>query len=130
MAVGADGVGDAVVVELADACGEVAVAPERLRQADGVRDGLAKELRVGQDAGAVRIKAGEHRIPARAAQRELAVRVLKADAACSELVEVRRFDERMAVAAETVVQIVRHHEEDVRTRAGVGERGGKNDGNG
>ena len=47
-----------------------------------------------------------------------------------QLVEVWRFNERMAVAAKAVVEIVRHHEHDVRARGSVRRSKGEKDSGG
>ncbi len=118
VAIGADGFGDVVVVELADAGGEVSVHAEGVGEALVVGDGLAEDEGIGEDAGAARVEAGEHGIPAGAAEGELAVGALKADAARGELVDVGRGDLGMAVATEGVVQVVRDDEEDVGSVGG------------
>ena len=112
--------GHVVVVELADARGEIAAEPERLRQADVLRDGLPEDLRIGEDAGAVRIQPGEHGIAARPAERECAIGALEPHAARGKLVDVRRLRARVTVAAEPVVQIVGDEEQNIPPGHGVG----------
>ena len=121
MAVGADRVGHVVVIELADPADEVAGLAKRLRHADLRGNRLPEDLPVGQDARAVGIESGEHRIAARPAQRERAVRAIEAHAAGRQLVDVRRLGQRVAVAAEQVVEIVGDQEQHVRA-AGVSGR--------
>ena len=72
VAVGADRLGHVVVVQLADPGGEVAREAERLRHAELRGDRLPEDLRVRQDAGAVGIQPGQHRVAARPAERERA----------------------------------------------------------
>lgn len=64
VAVGADGPRHVVVIELADPGREVPGVAERLRQTDLRRDRLSEDLLVRENAGTVRIKAGEERIAA------------------------------------------------------------------
>ena len=61
----------------------------------------------------VRPHPGEQRRPARAAQRELAIHPVEAHSAARQGVNVRRLCQRMAVATEGVVQVVRHQEQDI-----------------
>ena len=116
--VGADRFGHVVVVQLADPRGEVALLSKRLRQTDVRGDCLAEDLGVAQNAAAVRIQPREHRIAARSAQRKLAVSPLEGHAASRQPVDVRRPGQRIAVAAEHVVQVVRNQKQHVRS-AGV-----------
>jgi hypothetical protein len=110
VSVGADRIGDAVVVQLADASGKVTSKAKRLRQALLRRNRLAEDLTVVQDAGAVRIEAGQHRVAARPAQRKRAVRMLEANAAPRELVDIRRPGQRIAITAREIVEVVRDYE--------------------
>ena len=109
----ADGVGDVVVVKFADAAGEVALLAESLGEAQLIGDGFTEDLRIVVDAGAVGVKAGEHRIATGAAERVGAVGAVEADAAGGELVDVRRAREGIAVGAEHGVEVVGDEEEDV-----------------
>ena len=113
VAVGADGVGDVVVVKLPDAAGEPALLAEGLRQAELIRNGLPENQRITLDAGAVRIEAREHRITTGPAEWIRAVSTVEADTARGEPVDVGRARERIAVGSEHRVQIVGDEEEDV-----------------
>jgi hypothetical protein len=116
---GADGVRHAVVVELPDPDGPSTGTAEGLGEADLLGHRLAEDFRVGEDAGAVRIEPGEHRVPARATQGEGAVGPLEAYAPGREAINVRRPCLWIAVAAEHRVQVIRDEEQHV---AGAGVR--------
>ncbi len=119
---GADRQRHAVVIQLADACGEPPVRLEKLRERDGLRQLLAEmrrhrisRRRVRQHAGGIGSPSRQKRRPARAAQRVLRVDAVELHPARGELVDVRR-PHRRAVDAEIVVQIVGDQEQDVESR--------------
>lgn len=103
---------------------------EELRQQDDLGMPPAHRNLVAEDAGGIRPKPREERRAARIANRVLAMRAIEAHPARREPVEVRRFDLRVAVAAEARAQIVSDDEEDVEgaSRRGGGrtERAGEN----
>jgi hypothetical protein len=111
------------VVKFADAAGEVALLAESLGEAQLIGDGFTEDLRIVVDAGAVGVKAGEHRIATGAAERVGAVGAVEADAAGGELVDVRRAREGIAVGAEHGVEVVGDEEEDVFLGRGGGSGG-------
>jgi hypothetical protein len=113
--IGSHAFGDIVVVQLADAAGEVAIQAESLGQADVTGDRLAKDHLVGVDPRAVGVQAGQHRIAAGAAQRKLAVGAFEADAPRRQAVDVRTVNQRMPVTTERAVQIVRNDEQNIGT---------------
>ena len=117
----ADLVGDAVMEELADPRREVPVPAEPLGQGVDLRQVLPEAGRVLQDPGGVRPAAGQERRPARVAERELAIGPLEPDPPARQPVDVRRADERMPVAPERGVQVVRDDQEDVEP-GGLGGR--------
>ncbi len=125
---GADRVRHVVVVGLADPGREPALEAEGLRQAVLRGDGLPENLRVLVDAGAVGIEACQHRVTARSAEREGTVGAVEAHAARGEPVEVRGTGDRVAVAAEKVVQVVGDQEEDVLPFGSGAEGGNGEDG--
>ena len=69
--------------------------------------------RVLQHARLIGPQAGQERRPAGIAQRELAIGPVEPHAAAGQLVDARRLDRRIAVAAELVVEVVGDDEEDV-----------------
>src|SRR5689334_9523489 len=108
MSIRADLLGDAVVIQLADSSRKISVQPKRLWITTLIRNCLAKDLRVGQNAGAVWVESRQHGIATWTAQRELAIRSVKPHAARGQSVDVGRFYNRMAVTSQRVIQVVRH----------------------
>ena len=106
MTISADRVGHVVVIQFADACRKVTRQSKGLRQADLGGHRLAENLTVGDDATAVRIKACQHRVPARTTQGKGAVGALKLDATSRELVDIGRLRPWVAIAAEVVIQVI------------------------
>jgi hypothetical protein len=121
---GADVAGHAVVIDLADAAGPVAVVAEELREGDDVGQGGAEVFGEVIDAGGVRREAGQQGGAGGAAEGELGVGAVEADAGAGDAVDVRRFDEGMAVATEAGVEVVDGEEEDVALGGG-GREGGE-----
>jgi hypothetical protein len=98
-AVGADVAGHAVVIELADAGHEIAVLLEHLRKRDGVGHVLAKLRGVFPDARLIGPQSGQEAGPAGITKRELAIGPVEPHAAAGKLVDPRRLDDRIAIAA-------------------------------
>jgi hypothetical protein len=88
-AVGADAVGDVVVVDFADASGEPAVLAEELRQRDGIRQSLAEMAVEVIDLCGIGSATGEHGGAAGIAERDLIVGAVKPHAAGREAVDMR-----------------------------------------
>ena len=120
---GTDARRDVVVVELADAGGEAAIPPEEFRQTRVPGDRLPEDLAVGEDAGGVGMKPGEHRVAAWAAEWKRTVGPVKPHAAGGEAVEVGRLGERVAIAAEHRVEVIGHDEQHVPRLGGLGGLG-------
>jgi hypothetical protein len=76
-------------------------------------DGLAENLRIGEDAGAVRVETGEHGVAAGAAEGEGAVGALKLHSPRGEFVDVRGFGAGVTVASKVVVQVIGDDEQHV-----------------
>ena len=113
--VGADLLGHAVMVKLADAGDRVAVVLEELRHGHHVRDDFPEFLRVVIDPRGVRAQAGEERRAARIAESVLAVGTVEADARAGEGVDVRR-QRRSAIGAHPRAAVVGDEEQDVLPR--------------
>ena len=125
LAVGADLKRHAVVINLADAGGEVAVVHEMLRQSSNAWVAFAEVTGVGEHAGLLWIQAGHERGTAWIANGVLAVGAVKTHAAPGQAVDVRRLDERVAVAAKVVVEVVHGDKKDIRLGLGPEARIGQ-----
>jgi hypothetical protein len=82
------------------------VVPEELGQSDYVGEHFANGHPILVNASGIRPQPAEHRRPAGVAERKLAVRMFESNAPGSQFVHVRRFDQRMIVAAQATVQII------------------------
>lgn len=69
------------------------------------------------------MQAREYGIPAGTAQWELAVGPLESHATFGQLVKVGRLHQRMVVAAQRIVQVIGHQQEDVWTLRSAGMAG-------
>jgi len=118
-AVGADLPRVAVMVDLAGPRDEVVVLLERLPERHDVGDRLAEVALKVVDLGGVGREARHHRAARGTAQRELAVGAVEAHAAPRDHVEIRRVDDRVAVRAEAVVQVVGGDEQHVASGFGL-----------
>ena len=103
--VGADLLGDTVVVELADPSDSVAVVLEQLRHRDHVRDHFPEFLGVVVDAGRVRTQAREEGRAARVTESVLAVGTVETDSFSGEGVDVRR-QGRAAIGAHAGATVI------------------------
>jgi hypothetical protein len=102
------------VIDLADARDEVAVAPEHLRQRDGIGQDRPEIRLQFVDARRVGPQSGEERDAAGAAQRKLRVRAIEPHAAGGQAIEIRRLHQPIAERRHVVVEIVCHDEQNVR----------------
>ena len=117
-----------VVEHLPDARDVVIVLPKELRQRHHIRQRLFAEVGLEiENARLVRPQTREQRDAARRAERELRVGPLEAHTARRQPVDVRRLDERVAVASEVRVAVVSGDEEHIRLLCGGGKRGREKD---
>ena len=115
-AVGADLLGNAVVVELADPLDLKARVTKRLRQRDGVGDRLAKVPGVVANGGRGGPPAGEQARAAGVAERKLAVGPLEPHASGRQPIDARRLCRLVAIRPQRTAQVVADHEQDVSRR--------------
>ena len=94
--------------------GRIGLTPSDLRQCLDVGEALADVDGVAVDEGLIGIEPGHERGAAGAAQRVLTEGSLEAHAAFGQAVDVRRFHQRVSVAAKVAVQVVADQEQDVR----------------
>ena len=85
------------------------------------RNGLSKDLRVTQNASAIRIEPCQHGVAARSAQWKCTIRSIESHATSRQAIDVRRFGFRIAIAAEHVVEVVRNQKQHVGLFVGGGE---------
>ena len=75
---------------------------------------FAEVTGVGEHAGLLRVQSGHERGTAWVANGVLAVGAVETHAAPGQAVDVRRLDERVAVAAKVVVKVVHGDKKDIR----------------
>ncbi len=112
-AVGADAVGDVVVVDFADAVGGAAGLAVELGEGDGVGEGVAEVAVEVVNLGGVGAEAGEDGGAGGVAEGDLAVCAFEEEAAGVEAVEVGGGEAWGAGAVEDVAEVVDGDEEDV-----------------
>src|SRR5439155_3955556 len=115
--------GHAVVEDLARPDRRVALRAEMLGKGDDVGQVLPEVRGVLLDARRVGPPAGHEGRSARVAERILAVGAVEPDPSRRQAVDVRRPDERMAIAADAIVEIVRGDKEDIELPLRVGDLG-------
>ena len=118
--IGPDRTRHAIMIQLADSHREVALVPEGLRQAHVRGNRLPEHRPVAEHARTVGVQPGEHRVPARAAQRIRAVRAIEAHAARREAVEIRRPGARIAGHGQHICEVIRDEEQHIRLRPARG----------
>ena len=101
------------MINLANARREVTVVHEVLRQRRQVGVAFAKIPGVGEHPGLFRVKAGHERRAAGIADWVLAVGTVELHATLGQAVYVGRLDERMAVAAEVVIEVIDRNKQNV-----------------
>ena len=104
--------------DLADAGAVIAIVLEHLRQRHHVRHAGAEVIGEVVDARGTGPQPGEQGRTAGAAQGELAVSAIELHAHFRQPIDVRRLDERMAIAAEVIVHVVDRDEQHVELTAG------------
>ena len=75
--------------------------------------GLSKDLRISQNASAIRIEPCQHGVAAWSAQRKRTIRSIESNATSRQAIDVRRFGFRIAIATEHVVEVVRNQKQHV-----------------
>jgi hypothetical protein len=101
-----DSVLEQAVRDLAHTRREIALRLEVLGQEYNIAQELARPRAVVVDARGLRAPAAQQRRARRIAQRIIAVRMIEAHAAPGEPVDVRRLHDGIAVAADTVIEVV------------------------
>jgi len=116
-----------VVENLAAAHGLVSFCAEIFRQRCARFEVFVPVLPVAENLGRLRVETAQKRRPRRVAQREHALRIVEAQAAGGERVQVWRLAHRIAVTAQASGQVFANDEEHVglrmRSRIGGGQRG-------
>lgn len=114
------------VIDLACPRCMAAIALKELRQGNHLGNAGAEMFLQVINAGGIGRQAGEQGSPRRAAQRQLTIGAVKANAGAREAIEVRRPRQPFPTGAEGMVQIIRGDKQHVALRAALcGQRPGQ-----
>ena len=113
--VGADVPGNVVVENLAHPRCEVSIACEVFRQRNHIGNEFSKALAILEDAGLLRIQAGQETGPAGGTHRKLGIGGIEPQALGRQSVDGWRPDQWMAIGSQIGVEVVQRDEQDVRS---------------